>query len=218
MSQAISETELDEWFDEMTQDGYLGSGMRVGTIRVRLQRIYRVLTTIDQDDDESIEHMNELIDDLISSHLIQLSSTNDDIKIYLAACLIEVLRILAPESPYTTKSDNKMVFRIIIESLANFASYSVSVSRAIHIRARLRRKHGDSDLDLENGSGQGGDGSDRETSQEQLDRELSQEISNDTTINEDHINYYQTQLKVLKLFRNLEAYVLLNQFKDSSLV
>ena len=82
MSQSSSENELDQWFDEMTKDGYLGSGMRVGSIRIRLQRIYRVLTTIDQDDDESIDQLNDLIDDLISSHLIQLSSSHDDIKIY----------------------------------------------------------------------------------------------------------------------------------------
>ena len=53
---------------------------------------------------------------------------------------------------------------------------------------------------------------------QEFEDELSEQIKTDPIINETHIEYYKMQLQILTLFRNLEAYVLLNQFNDNKLV
>ena len=217
------EDEMEKLYRKIISKGYISSSLRPGSYRSRLKTIAKVLREITQDDDDHIVECNDLFDDLMSKSVIKAADNHDDIKLYLANCLIEVVRVLAPESPYLDRDTNKHVFEIIISSLKNFNLHSKSVDLRHQLASKLKKEFEDRrDETGRNDSGavendENVTGPNDEQSVE-FKEALLDAIANDDNINEMHIEFYNIQLGIIKLFLELEAYVLLNQFNDMKLV
>lgn len=75
-----------------------------------LQNLVEALRCIEQEPDEASKYKS-LAEHLVSDFL--LKNSNREIKIYVACCISEILRIFAPDAPYDSDQDLLRVSQVL---------------------------------------------------------------------------------------------------------
>eukprot|EP01084_Bolivina_argentea_P092310 166091_1 len=103
--------------DEIIAKRFIEKSLGPGTLTTRLQAIGLILPRIDQEDEDKIDQLEPLVIELGKEWILKKGSKNSQIKILLACIHSDILRIYAPEQPYSNNTILKKIFTLMIESL-----------------------------------------------------------------------------------------------------
>lgn len=115
---------------------FLGRTSKADLIK-NLTAVHEQLSTMSQEPSERPVHLQSIVSQLASKRLLKHSDR--EIRLLTACCLVDILRIYAPEAPFN-EQELAAVFDVMINQLTGLATYdttSVLGSRMYYILTSL---------------------------------------------------------------------------------
>lgn len=105
---------------EIFKPDYLKNITRKGDLISRLDELHKALSELSQEPDDRPKHINEICSLLVTKIM---KNSDRDVRLLAGCCLVDILRITAPETPLR---DNDMVsaFEVIVSLLTGLSNYT----------------------------------------------------------------------------------------------
>lgn len=104
------------------EPNFLGRAGRKGDLIVRLNALHKSLNELSQDPNDLPKGLQSTAAQLVSTKI--LSHSDKDVRLLSACCIVDVLRVFAPEAPFC---DEEMVrvFEVIVSQIRSLSTYDI---------------------------------------------------------------------------------------------
>ena len=108
--------------DEVFDPNYLGRVGRKGDLIIRLNALHKGLNELSQDPNDLPKNLPATAAQLVSTKM--LGHSDKDVRLLSACCIVDILRVFAPEAPFC---DEEMVrvFDVIISQIRSLSTYDI---------------------------------------------------------------------------------------------
>ena len=104
------------------EPNFLGRAVRKGDLIIRLNALHKSLNELSQDPNDLPTDLPATAAQLVSPKI--LGHSDKDVRLLSACCIVDVLRVFAPEAPFC---DEEMVrvFEVIISQIRSLSTYDI---------------------------------------------------------------------------------------------
>lgn len=108
--------------DGVYEPNFLGKSGRKGDLINRLNELHKSLIELGQDENDLPKGLQQTAAQLVSTKI--LGHSDKDVRLLAACCIVDILRVFAPEAPY---GDEEMVrvFEVIIAQIRSLSTYDI---------------------------------------------------------------------------------------------
>lgn len=104
------------------EHNFLGRVGRKGDLIIRLNALHKGLNDLSQDPNDLPKELKDIAAQLVSTKM--LGHSDKDVRLLSACCIVDILRVFAPEAPFC---DEEMVrvFEVIISQIRSLSTYDI---------------------------------------------------------------------------------------------